>query len=289
MAITIRSIETISECRTCEAIQREAWAMPDDLEVVPLHILITAQKNGGLLLGAFDGDALLGFVFGFAGLGGDGKLKHCSHMMAVLPELQSSGIGYRLKLAQREFVLGQGLDLVTWTYDPLESRNAYLNVAKLGGVGRRYYRDIYGAMADGLNAGVPSDRFEIEWWLESDRVKQRIEAKAAEVSGEPGLKTHETHLSSSGCLAPGTPVLDARATTIWIEIPADFQAIKAADPNLALEWRLTTRELFEFYFGAGYAVVDFLSSAVDGVRRSYYVARHWSQSVTSRSTEGICR
>jgi chorismate synthase len=136
MDIVIRSLETVAEYHACESLQHQVWAMPDDLEVVPLHILMPVQSHGGLLLGAFDGDALVGFVFGYLGMTQEGALKHCSHMMGVAPVYQSAGIGYQLKRAQREHALAQGHDLVTWTYDPLQSRNAYLNIRKLGAVCR---------------------------------------------------------------------------------------------------------------------------------------------------------
>ncbi|MGD9316090.1 MAG: GNAT family N-acetyltransferase, partial [Anaerolineae bacterium] len=131
MNVLIRPLESIAEFHACEALQRRVWVLPDDLEVVPLHLLLTAQRNGGLVLGAFDGGELVGFLFGFPAYDQDGRPKHCSHMMGVDPDCQGAGIGYQLKLAQREFALAQGLDLVTWTYDPLESRNAYLNIHKL--------------------------------------------------------------------------------------------------------------------------------------------------------------
>jgi predicted GNAT superfamily acetyltransferase len=273
MAVLIRPVETFAEYHDVEEIQRQAWAMPDDLEVVPLHLLITAAHHGGMLLGAFDGEEMLGFVFGFIGLTAGGKLKHCSHMMGVRPGVQSSGVGYRLKLAQREFVLAQGLDLITWTYDPLESRNAYLNVAKLGAVCRTYLCNLYGEMADGLNAGLPSDRFEVEWWLGSERVVGRIAGELRQPLSEPVVQANATHLLPNGLVAPGDLRLDADAPTIRVEIPADYQAIKAADSGLARDWRLATRDLFEAYFAAGYAVVDFLSPTIGRNCGSYILAR----------------
>jgi len=277
MAIIIRPVHTVAEYHRCEEIQRQVWAMSEDLEVVPLHLLITAHKNGGLLLGAFDGDDLVGFVFGFIGMTAEGRVKHCSHMMGVLPDVQSSGVGYQLKMAQREFVLAQGLDLITWTYDPLESRNAHLNVAKLGAVGRAYVRDLYGPMADGLNAGLPSDRFEMEWWISSERVKRRIASGSAESVAEPIPQAHVAHATATGFPAPGTPLLKTDAPTVGIEVPGDYQAVKAANAELARVWRLTTRKIFEFYFAAGYAVTDFVSHRVDGIRRSTYIVRRSSE------------
>ena len=173
MSITIRPIETHAEYHALEQLQRDVWTLPD-VEVVPLHVLLTAAKNGGLLLGAFDGERLVGFVFGFPGLTPEGRLKHCSHMAGVHPDYRDRGLGYSLKLAQREHVLAQGIDLITWTFDPLETRNASLNFHKLGAVCNTYIPNLYGEMRDGLNAGLPSDRFQVDWWIASERVAQRL-------------------------------------------------------------------------------------------------------------------
>ena len=268
--ITIRPVTTLAEYHACEDLQRRVWAMPDDLDVVPLHLLLTAHKNGGLLLGAFAGEEMVGFVFGFPGLTAEGRVKHCSHMMGIAPGWQSAGLGYRLKLAQREFVLGQGLDLITWTYDPLESRNAYLNIHKLGAVCDTYLRDFYGPMTDGLNAGLPSDRFKVAWWIAGEHVRQRLAGEAAPLPEEP-FPVLTTRRTAAGLLAPDALVLDADAPTLQVEIPADYQAIKAADPALAQTWRMATRQVFECYFAVGYRVVDFVSRPAAGGRRSLYL------------------
>ena len=245
--------------------------MSDDLEVVPLHLLLTVQRNGGLLLGAFDGGDLVGFLFGFPAFDRGGKPKHCSHMMGVDPGYQGAGIGYQLKVAQREFALSQGLDLVTWTYDPLESRNAFLNIHKLGAVCRTYIRDYYGTLADGLNLGLPSDRFEVEWWIAGDPLDRHLPDQEGEWVSSSVLLANAT--APGGLLVPGSLALDADAPTIRVEIPADYQAIKAADPGLALEWRLVMRQVSETYFAAGYTVVDFQSQKTRRDRRSFYILR----------------
>jgi len=280
VSVEIRPLSTLEEFRACEDLQRRTWRMPDDLDVVPLHFLLSAQRCGAVVLGAFDGDVLAGFVFGYPGFGPEGKLKHCSHMMGVAPEYQSEGVGYELKLAQREVALAQGFDLMTWTYDPLESRNANLNIRKLGAVCRTYIPDFYGPMADGLNVGLPSDRFQVDWWIASSRAKPR--AAWASVRGahseELGTRwTGSTVLANAvGCsgegpVTPGAMILDAAVPAVQVEIPADYQAIKSQDPELALEWRLATRRVFQFYFDAGFEVVDFVSQPVERGRRSSYL------------------
>ena len=271
MRFTIRPLKTIDEYHACEALQRQAWPMDDDLEVVPLHLLLSVHKNGGLLLGAFDGDDMVGFVFGHPGLTAEGRPKHCSHMMGVRPGLQGAGIGYQLKLAQRQAALEQGLDLVTWTYDPLLSRNAYLNLHKLGTVSRAYLPDCYGPLNDGLNAGLPTDRFDVEWWIASPWVQRRLAGQVDEPLPGPAVQANRTRHTAAGFLEPGALTLEAGAATVLVEIPDDYQAVKAAVPALALEWRQATCQLFEFYFAAGYTVVDLLSQQIDGERRSFYV------------------
>jgi predicted GNAT superfamily acetyltransferase len=275
MNVEIRPIHTQAEYRAVEQLQREAWGL-EEVEIVPDHLLLTAQKNGGLVLGAFDAslapenEGLVGFVFGFAGLSPGGQVKHCSHMAAVAPAYQDQNLGYRLKLAQREHVLAQGLDLITWTFDPLESRNASLNFHKLGARCRTYVRDLYGPMRDALNVALPSDRFEVEWHIASAHVRER-------------LSNGERRPSLSQWLAAGVPLLNRplagdpprptdairpiQGERLLIEIPAYFQTIKATDMQLASAWRLHTRALFEATFDHVYVVTDLLFQS----GRSFYL------------------
>jgi predicted GNAT superfamily acetyltransferase len=269
--IVIRPLASTNDMRACEELQVRVWALPDGFEVVPSHVLMAVPKNGGLVLGAFDGEELVGFLFGYPGFKPDGKLKHCSHMMGVVPGYQGAGIGYRLKRAQREFVLSQGLDLVTWTFDPLESRNARLNLHKLGAVSRTYLPDYYGPLSDGLNKGLPTDRLEVEWWVAGGHVRQRLKGEDALSRSGSVAQANMSGKTATGLLTPGTLVLNPSAQTVLFEIPLDYQAIKAADPGLALEWRMAAREVLEAHFSAGYAAIDFRSHVVDGERRSSYV------------------
>ncbi|MBI4671847.1 MAG: hypothetical protein HY741_09310 [Chloroflexi bacterium] len=161
-SIEIRLCKAWDECVQCEQVQREVWNMPDFRDVVPASFLITAAKNGGLLVGAFQGARMVGFAFGVLGSEGTGetrRLKHTSHMLGVLPTARVKGLGAQLKWRQREEALKQGLDLMTWTYDPLQAVNAYLNIGRLGALARRYTRDAYGEMTDGeiLCVEIPAD------------------------------------------------------------------------------------------------------------------------------------
>lgn len=273
MDIVIRAIETVGEYHACERLQRQVWDMPDDLDVVPLHLLRSMQHNGGLLLGAIHADTLAGFVLGYPGSTADGMPKHCSHMMGILPEYRSQGLGYRLKLAQRDHALAQRYELVTWTYDPLESRNANLNVRKLGVLCDTYIRDYYGPMTDGLNVGLPSDRFEVDWWIASGRGAGRRDGDADAPGRYVAAGVANDTRVTAGLRAPSSMVLDLRKPEILVEIPADYQSIKVGSPDLAIEWRLATRQIFESYFAAGYQVVDFMSEGGGGERRSFYVLK----------------
>jgi len=279
MCIRIEPVQALEEYRAVEDLQREVWRL-EDVETVPDHVLITAQKNGGLVLGAFDesaegGRRLVGFVFGFLGRTPEGTVKHCSHMLGVARSHHGRGIGFRLKLAQREHVLGQSLSLITWTFDPLESPNANLNFRKLGATCRTYFRDVYGEMRDEINAGVPTDRFQVDWHIESEHVRRRIElGKTASVGGwmADGAQLVNDSPAARGPAPPAEiPALDG--TTLLVEIPTDFQRIRSEDAQLARRWRATTRRLFETAFAAGYTVVDFI---FERGRSTYVLAHGWS-------------
>ena len=171
-----------------------------DLMVFPYTILISMQHNGGVLLGAYVNDELAGFVAGYLGMAG-AKLYLFSQRMGVLPEYQSQGLGYRLKVAQREQMLRQGIDIIVWTYDPLEGKNATLNIEKLGGVVRSYARDIYGSVQNPLQTGLTTDRFLLEWHLMSDRVRERVRGYYVRprAEGMTGTTLRE------GCRSAGRP------------------------------------------------------------------------------------
>lgn len=156
----IRRLLDPEEYRDAEELMGSAWGILDRVDITPRHVLVTAQKNGGLVLGAFAPDGqLVGFLFGFLGTTAEGKLKHVSHQVGVHPQYRGLHLGYLLKRAQRGEVRRQGLDLITWTYDPLETVNAHLNLTQLGAVCSTYLRNVYGELRDNLNRGLPTDRF----------------------------------------------------------------------------------------------------------------------------------
>ncbi len=252
--IEIKPITDAAGCTAVEQLQIDAWQMDDTLEVVPGHMLLTFHKNGGVLLGAYAGERLVGFVTGFVGLMGNGRFKHASHMMGIHPEFQGYGIGTRLKLAQRQAVQQQGLDLITWTYDPLETANARLNIRKLGAVCRTYIPNLYGEIV-GINAGLPSDRFQVDWHINSAHVASRL---AGQDVGETAVPEHLIlNMVGENGRPPETPKSPSEDRH-FVQIPANIQALKAQDMPLARAWRQHTRQLFTDLFTKGYAVTDFV-------------------------------
>ncbi len=279
MEWNIRVLETPEEMRQVEELQRIVWP-GSETDVVPAHLLITAAHNGGLVLGAYGGEPprLIGFVFGFPGLDmlPDGPApKHCSHMLGVHPNYRNSGLGFALKRAQWQIVRHQGLTHITWTYDPLLSRNAYLNIARLGAVCNTYRRSEYGEMRDALNIGLPSDRFQVDWWIRTPRVERRLSRNPRlslrlEHFLQAGIQpVYEVQRNSKGHPCPPSALPTLKGPLLLAEIPSDIETLKAEDLSLAREWRFFTREFFESAFTAGYLVTDFIFEA--DVRRSFYV------------------
>ena len=281
--ISVRPLTEYDDFLGCESIQREAWKMTDDRDIVPAHMLKPVAEHGGIVLGAFDEKAgLIGFVYGFVGKTADERAEwmstpymFCSEMMGVLPEYRGRSVGYRLKLAQREFALKQGYRLMTWTYDPLLSLNANLNICKLGCIVRHYVEDAYGQMG-GIYAGMSTDRFAIEWWLGSRHVEKTVAEASSPADVGDWLARGSRIVNPSASNEDGLPCpvdfdLGDNAPQIIVEFPSDIQAVKDADLNLAIAWRSHTRQLFEAAFAAGYAVMGY---GRNGNRRgpcSYYL------------------
>jgi predicted GNAT superfamily acetyltransferase len=168
-AIVIRNCQGLDELRACVALQKEIWNF-SDAELVPLRMFVVAEKVGGQVMGAFDGNEMVGFALSVPGTRSGHVYLH-SHMLAVRKEHRNSGLGRRLKLLQREDALARGIELIEWTFDPLEIKNSYLNIEKLGAISRRYNINQYGITSSPLQGGLPSDRLIAEWWLKSKRVE----------------------------------------------------------------------------------------------------------------------
>jgi predicted GNAT superfamily acetyltransferase len=167
--VVIRHCEGLDELRACVALQKEIWNF-SDADLVPLRMFVVADKIGGQVMGAFDGSQMVGFALSLPGTHSDRVYLH-SHMLAVRNEHRNGGLGRRLKLLQREDALARGIELIEWTFDPLEIKNSYLNIEKLGAIARRYNINQYGITSSPLQGGLPSDRLMAEWWLKSRRVE----------------------------------------------------------------------------------------------------------------------
>jgi predicted GNAT superfamily acetyltransferase len=257
MKIVIRAAATIQDCQIIEQLQAQIWGTTER-DVIPSHVLIIVAKEGGIMLVAMDDSQPIGFSVGLLALTKQNRLKLASHMTGVLPQYQSSGVGYQLKLAQRDSALARGLNLITWTFDPLQGRNAYLNLNKLGAVCNTYLRHLYGDMPDELNRGLPSDRFQVEWWIASAHVARRLTGQVPELKLTAFPIVNSTTTLPYGFLSPPSTFDPPGVSLCWVQVPPDLPSLKTNAPDLALQWRLHTREVFEAYFGTGYRAVNFL-------------------------------
>lgn len=178
--LSVRSAVGLDEFQQCVDIQGVVWGY-DDSDIVPRRMFLLAMKIGGQVMGAFAEDGkMVGFAMALPAFR-EGNLYLHSHMLAVLPEYRNAGLGRRLKLAQREDAIARGIDRMEWTYDPLETKNAYLNIVKLGAISRRYEADFYGPSSSPLQGGLPTDRLYAEWWLKSPRVARVLRGEAPAV------------------------------------------------------------------------------------------------------------
>jgi predicted GNAT superfamily acetyltransferase len=170
--IRIAPVKALADFERCVEVQLAVWGYSDG-DLIPRRVFIVADRIGGQVIGAFDRDAMVGFAMALPGYRAGKPYLH-SHMLAVLPDYRNAGLGRRLKLAQREDALARGFDLMEWTFDPLEIKNAHLNIVRLGAIARRYMPDFYGPSTSLLQGGLPTDRLVAEWWLRSRRVRRTL-------------------------------------------------------------------------------------------------------------------
>jgi predicted GNAT superfamily acetyltransferase len=271
--IQIRDLTTIEEFRQVVALEQAIWGYTDAGDIVTVPVFIFTVHRGATLIGAFEpGGRMVGFAYGVIGMK-DRRPMQWSHMAGVLPEYRG-GLGFRLKLAQRERALRQGLDLIEWTFDPLQAMNAHFNFAKLGGVSDEYAVNFYGESTSALHRGTPTDRLVVSWKITEPHVIRRLEpaalrARAHEVTAAPAVNT--TVLEGPWRTVTDVDLaLDDRR--VWIEIPTGFTEMQQQAPERALGWRMDVRRMFEHYFGRGYRAVDFVLRREQGFGR-YLLAR----------------
>ncbi len=241
-AIEIHQLSKLDEFSEAVRLQQEIWGF-QDVELLPLRLFVVASKIGGQMLGAFDAGKMVAFCLCIPGVKPGGKSYLHSHMLGVLPKYRNSGLGRKLKLKQREYAMAAGIDLIEWTFDPLEIKNAFFNIERLGAIARRYVHNQYGTTTSHLHGGLPTDRLIAEWWIRSARAE-------AICSGFPFERTA------------------AQAT---ISVPANVVELRQKDSRRAREIQSAIGEQFEKHFRGGLAVVAFEKTKDAGV----YILGPW--------------
>ncbi len=253
--IAIRRAETVADYRACQEAQRRAWGITDEGYVIPIATMVGANQHGGLVLGAFlpDGTAV---AMSFAFLGRiEGRLCLYSQLTGVVPGYQSQGLGYRIKMHQRDVCRAERIGCIAWAFDPLQAGNAYFNLVRLGASAGRYIDNMYGERTDALNAGVPTDRLIAEWDTSDDSPRRT----------DPDVPTVFPPLNSPGPWpCPGL-------TSLLIEIPADVARLRTERPELAERWRREVRGAFGSAFAEGYRAVSVVRDDTATPRRVFYV------------------
>jgi predicted GNAT superfamily acetyltransferase len=261
-AITIRDLQTFEDIKQVEEVEREVWGL-SDLDTTPLTLSIATREAGSIWVGAFDGAKLVGFAFAFLGTE-HGQLIVHSHMLAVREPYRNSRLGYKLKLAQRERALALRIDELrikemTWTFDPLQSRNAHLNFSKLGVVSESYKIDFYGPETSSVLHRNSTDRLWVTWPIASRRVQDRILGKENRAEVLDALSILAPLVQFNGDGKPVCTDLTAALSRqrIAIEIPSDIGNMEQKDPTLAKEWRRQTRWAFTEALKKGFVVAEF--------------------------------
>lgn len=284
--ITIKPLTSVQEIAPVEEIQLQAWGRGERL-VIPKHLLHALQYNGAILLGAYDGEQMVGYTFGVLSTVPNlhnridqvaaARLQLYSHHLAVLPSHQGQGVGVALKLAQREQADKIGLRRISWTFDPLVTRNAWVNIGRLGGISNSYLTNFYGV----IDGDIPSDRLYLEWWITSNRVKSRVEQQRKPLSydaliGGGATLVNEAQRPDNGLLQPAAQLADYdQSYMVLLEVPANHKEIAAADEALGMAWRTHTRQTFLELFAQGYVVTDFARRTDEtGQWRCYYFMTH---------------
>jgi predicted GNAT superfamily acetyltransferase len=266
-AVTVRDVRGADELRACQELQRRAWGITEDGYVMPVATMASAQRVGGLILGAFDANRkLIGFAFGFLGKL-NGRYILWSQLTGVHPAHQSTGVGRLLKLEQRRRARDMGLEAVVWAFDPLQASNAAFNLGVLGATSRMYEEDMYGSRTDALNVGMATDRLLAEW----------------STSGEPGgltaawsdaidaLQT-EPHEGFRYDRVASVHEIAPEVTHLKIEIPPNLVSVKAHAPPAAVrEWQLAVRSAFQAAFAKGFVAVGF--TRADSAHPRYLLER----------------
>lgn len=267
--VSIRALESLDELDDVRRLETIIWS---EFESTPVHQTLTVIKNGGIVLGAYLNDELIGFQYSFPGFNGE-KTYLCSHILGIHPQFRKLGIGEKLKRQQKEESLKKGYDLITWTYDPMETVNGYLNLHKLGARCSTYVENCYGEMQDELNQGMPSDRFTVEWWIKEEALERPSQYEIEELTDRDSLLI-KVNNDSNGYLVPLETDLskDTELGFLFVPVPSDMQMLKKYSSDLALSWRMSTREVFTHYFQRGWTAVDLVRSQTNS-DLCYYILK----------------
>ncbi|MFQ5964036.1 MAG: hypothetical protein ACE5KZ_07120 [Candidatus Scalinduaceae bacterium] len=273
MPITFRYLKTLEEFEPCEKLQEAVWGF-NQIDTIPARFMLVLRKHGGFAMGAFDGDMMVGFVFGVPAVHYGCPSQH-SHMMAVLPEYRDQNIGFRLKKAQREDALSCNIDLITWTFDPLQAKNAHLNLNKLGVIACSYEINLYGEETSSkLHGGLGTDRLLAEWWLLSDKVKSIMDDDTQDVKERKhaeGVNINKTECDEQGLLLPSESDLTLGNDVLLLEIPDDIEKIKKRNIQVAHRWREHVQKVLLHYFAAGYYISSLRVNEERNIRQTCYV------------------
>ncbi|TCP21171.1 putative GNAT superfamily acetyltransferase [Scopulibacillus darangshiensis] len=265
--IITRCLDSVEELDKVRELESIIWSRS---ESTPSHQTLTAVKNGGLVIGAFAEDKqLIGFQYSFPGFDGN-NVYLCSPILGIHPEFRKLGIGEKLKRRQKEEAIKKGYDLIVWTYDPLETVNGHLNLHKLGAVCSTYIENCYGEMDDGLNQGMPSDRFLVEWRTRDDRKTRKNNDEHRINEDFSVIKT--AHID--GYPEPiDIDLTKSRETgSLLVPVPSNFQKLKKGRLDLALEWRKNTRQVFSHYFKNGWTAIDLVRHPSDATLYCYVLS-----------------
>lgn len=265
----VRLLASHEDFKKCETVQKSIWGGLS----VAAEVMLVSQKTGGAVLGAFVKGRLVGFIYALLARR-NGQIIHWSHMMGILPRFRSRGLGLQLKLAHRDIALPQGIKSICWTYDPLQSRNASLNLAKLGARVEEYIVNYYGRFHSIIEQGLPSDRFVVNWQISTTRTARLLagEKTTTEMSDLPVVNA--TAANRNGFLINRKIDLGHREPGLLVAIPSNADLMRTEALPLAMRWRLQTREIFLNYLSKGYSVTGFLSRNQQHVEpRCFYLLR----------------
>ncbi len=272
-SIRIRAAGSRADLETCVTLQRAVWGL-SDLEITSTIQLTSTLHAGGLLHLAETADGKpVAFAYAFPAIRGGVAHLH-SDMLAVLPGVQERGIGGRLKWAQREDALRAGVSLITWSFDPLQARNANLNLRRLGGLAMEFLEDFYGVTSSSLHHRLPTDRLLVYWNLRSARVAALAEKPQGNLlAPTPALPRINEVKWTAGWPVSSEPALDLTAPELLLEIPPDWDVLATAAPRVAEVWQARIRRAFQAYLGKGYVGADFALTEEGGRRRPYYILK----------------